>query len=166
MGERGLLFGLMLSLCACTTATQLLSGREDRPFEISNGPVCAGEEGDDCEELPVAMQVTGTTNRALHERVATGREMFEFGIGQKHVSLFSVAYAPDGTRIITGDEHGYARVWDATNGALVFELAPFDRSSPYYRPGPSRPVDSASISSDGSRILTVGRGAAHIWGVN
>ena len=61
---------------------------------------------------------------------------------------------------------GYARVWDATDGAMLFGLNPYDPNSPLWRPGPAEPISVVAISQDGSHILTVGRGAAHIWGVN
>ena len=98
--------------------------------------------------------------------VATGQKMFEFSIGTRHVALSSVAFSPDGKRIITGEEMGYARVWDATDGAMLFGLNPYDPNSPLWRPGPAEPISVVAISQDGSHILTVGRGAAHIWGVN
>lgn len=97
---------------------------------------------------------------------ATGEELFGFSIHTKHVSLMSVAYAPDGATIITGEELGYARVWDATSGDMLFGLNPYDTNSPHWRPGPSKSITDVAISPDGGRILTVGRGAAHIWGVN
>ena len=98
--------------------------------------------------------------------VATGQKMFQFSIGTRHVALSSIAYSPDGKRIITGEEMGYARVWDATNGAMLFGLNPYDPNSPLWRAGPAQPIEHVSISADGSHILTVGRGAAHLWGVN
>lgn len=98
--------------------------------------------------------------------VASGKEAFQFGIFTKHVALSSIAYAPDGKRIITGEEMGYARVWDAKDGKLLFGLNPYDPKSPLSRRGPAKPIQTVAISPDGSRILTVGRGAAHIWGVN
>ena len=98
--------------------------------------------------------------------VATGQKMFQFSIGTRHLALSSIAYSRDGKRIITGEEMGYARVWDATTGAMLFGLNPYDPSSPLWRAGPARPIEHVSISADGSYILTVGRGAAHIWGVN
>ena len=98
--------------------------------------------------------------------LATGKKMFAFSIGTRHVALSSIAYSPDGKRIITGEEMGYARVWDATDGAMLFGLNPYDPNSPLSRPGPARPIEHVAMSVDGSRILTVGRGAAHIWGAN
>jgi len=97
---------------------------------------------------------------------ATGKELFQFSIGTRHVGLSSLAYAPDGTRIITGEEMGYARVWDATSGALLFGLNPYEPKSSHWRPGPAAPIRSVAISPDGRHILTVGRGDAHIWGGN
>lgn len=97
---------------------------------------------------------------------ATGESLFGFSIHTRHVSLMSVAYAPDGATIITGEELGYARVWDATSGEMLFGLNPYDPDSPHWRPGPSRSITDVAISPDGSRILTVGRGAAHLWGSN
>jgi WD40 repeat protein len=107
----------------------------------------------------------GWDTMTVHE-AASGTKRFAVMISETNRVFSSVAFARDGKRIITGDEYGIAQVWNATNGELIFRLNAFDPSSAFYRPGPARPLSRVTISPDGSRILTVGRGAAHIWGAN
>ncbi|WP_435008935.1 protein kinase domain-containing protein [Tundrisphaera lichenicola] len=65
----------------------------------------------------------------------------------------SVAYSPDGSRILTGSDDGTARLWDATTGAEVLTIKAH-----------AGPVGSAVFSPDGSRILTGGADkTARIW---
>jgi WD40 repeat protein len=67
--------------------------------------------------------------------------------------LFSAAFSPDGTRIVTGSSDNTARVWDATSGASIAELK-----------GHANTVTSAVFSADGTRIVTASRdGMARVW---
>jgi WD40 repeat protein len=61
-------------------------------------------------------------------------------------SVAAVAWAPDGTRVITGGEDGTARVWDVETGETAWRLA-----------HPGR-VASVSFSKDGRQALTGDRG--------
>jgi len=40
----------------------------------------------------------------------------------RSVRPYSLAYSPDGRRIVTAAENGIARIWDAATGTLVHEL--------------------------------------------
>ncbi len=58
-------------------------------------------------------------------------------------SVWSVAFSPDGTRILTGSWDKTAKVWDARTGTLLLELK-----------GTQAGAYSVSFSPDGTRIVT------------
>jgi WD40 repeat protein len=72
--------------------------------------------------------------------------------------VLTVAFSPDGTRIVTGgttgsDRLAEASVWDARTGAELLELK-----------GHTAPVTSASFSPDGTRIITASEDrTAKVW---
>jgi WD40 repeat protein len=55
----------------------------------------------------------------------------------------SVAYSPDGTRIVTASNDKMAKVWDSSSGAFLFDLK-----------GVNAPVVALALSPDGTRIVT------------
>jgi WD40 repeat protein len=66
-------------------------------------------------------------------------------------ALTSAKFSPDGTRIVTADRNGTARVWDAATGQVVTPL-------------PSDGQRTISFSPDGSRIVTAGNNhRARLW---
>jgi len=64
----------------------------------------------------------------------------------------SVAYSPDGTRIVTTMGDRTARVWDAQTGKMLETLA-----------GHTDTIATAAYSPDGKRIVTGGDETARIW---
>jgi serine/threonine protein kinase len=68
----------------------------------------------------------------------------------------SVAFSPDGTRIVTGSggqhEPFKAKVWDARTGIHLFDL----KGLPPRVPGVNIPVVSVAFSADSKRIVTAG----------
>ena len=68
-------------------------------------------------------------------------------------AVTSVAFAPDGSRIVTGSFYDSAQVWDARTGKLLVELK-----------GHTSPVNSVAFSPDGQRIVTGSDdGLAKVW---
>ncbi len=57
--------------------------------------------------------------------------------------FWSLAFSPDGTRILTGRADGAATVWDVRSGMALFELK-----------GHTGAVSSVAFSPDGTRIVT------------
>ena len=57
--------------------------------------------------------------------------------------VYSAAFSPDGTRVVTASNDGTARVWDARTSHPFAELK-----------GHTRPVNSAAFSPDGTRVVT------------
>ena len=65
----------------------------------------------------------------------------------------SMAFSPDGSRIVTGSADGTARVWDAHTGAAIVTLKGHDER-----------VSQAVFSSDGKRIVTASWDkTARVW---
>jgi WD40 repeat protein len=70
-------------------------------------------------------------------------------------NVYSVAYSPDGSRIVTASEDNMARIWEAQTGRLLGSLEHDSQ------------VDSAAFSPDGTRIVTASDdGIARVWDVN
>jgi len=74
-------------------------------------------------------------------------------MGQPAVHSETIAFSPDGRRLLTGDSDGRARVWETGAGALLHTLvhagAP-DRTWAAYEP-------------QGTRLLTHGQGRLKLW---
>jgi hypothetical protein len=67
--------------------------------------------------------------------------------------VFSVAFSPEGARIVTGSGDKTARVWDAESGRELLTLK-----------GHAGPVSSVAFSPDGTRIITgSGDKTARVW---
>ncbi len=70
--------------------------------------------------------------------------------------ITTAAFAPDGTRIVTANDNGTARIWDTTTGAQLAVLS-----------GHQHAVLSAAFSPDGTRVVTASEdGTARIWDVS
>jgi WD40 repeat protein len=66
--------------------------------------------------------------------------------------VYSAAYSPDGSRIVTAGRDRTARVWDARTGRSLFVLRRHAGS-----------VYEAGFSPDGSRIVTVASSSGRVW---
>src|SRR5262249_48116431 len=104
-----------------------------------------------------ARVIDATTGKVLLELKGRQRPSAE---GTFPHGVLSVAFSPDGTRIVTGGtigtliwDFGQASVWDARTGAELVELK-----------GHTGAVMSAAFSPDGTRIIT-GRadGTVRVW---
>jgi WD40 repeat protein len=86
--------------------------------------------------------------------VTTGAEVRTLEHGRR---VYSVSFHPDGQRVATAAAiapESAVIVWDIATGRALFTLA-------HPEPGPDR----VEFSSDGSALLTSGRGAATVWNV-
>src|SRR5262249_31585682 len=66
--------------------------------------------------------------------------------------VYSAAFSPDGSRIVTASWDKTARIWDAATATEIAVLR-----------GHEDVVYSAAFSPDGSRIVTSGDKTARIW---
>ena len=68
--------------------------------------------------------------------------------------MYSAAFSPDGSRIVTASGDKTARIWDAATGKEIAVLRGHDDAS----------CISAAFSPDGSRIVTASEdNTARIW---
>jgi WD40 repeat protein len=74
---------------------------------------------------------------------STGKEAISFPALPKLEYVFSVAFSPDGKRLLWGNALSSARVWDLRKGKLLFNLQ-----------GHARGVPTAIFSPNGNQILT------------
>jgi outer membrane protein assembly factor BamB len=65
---------------------------------------------------------------------------------EQAVGAQSLAFSPDGRRIISGNADGTVKVWDAATGKVVFTLKAQDDDGPR--------IGSVAISGDGQRIVS------------
>jgi WD40 repeat protein/serine/threonine protein kinase len=118
-------------------------------FEAGNGELALRYLGE-CQE-----NLRGWEYRYLWTRI-NGKQTLVGHTG----TVSSVAFSPDGQRILTGSEDGTAKVWDAVTGREVLALEE-----------PKGLVLSVAFSQDGQRILTAGgergsgkrTGGAQVW---
>ena len=69
-------------------------------------------------------------------------------------SKSSIAFSPDGTKILTGCADGVARIWDAETGEVLLQFV-----------GHAGHFKSAVFSSDEKKVLTLASDNARIWDV-
>ena len=75
--------------------------------------------------------------------------------GHSHY-VWSVAYSPDGTKIVSGSYDNTIKIWDANTGACLQTLT-----------GHSGGVESVAYSPDGTKIISGSWDrTVKIWGEN
>ena len=83
---------------------------------------------------------SGWTTRS---RSGTRRRVRKHSRSKGMVQVLSVAFSPDGKRIVSGSDDGTIKVWDAATGQETLTLK-----------GHSSAVNSVAFSPDGKRIVT------------
>jgi WD40 repeat protein len=121
----------------------------------SNGPIAASAATSPVVGKPVQRSSLPEGSEAPKETALitapspTAVELLTLNVG---ANVYSVAFSPDGTRIVTGSDDGTARVWDAQSGKELLTLS--TGSSSY----------SVAFSPDGRRIATGSADAtARVW---
>jgi WD40 repeat protein len=69
--------------------------------------------------------------------------------------VLSVAFAPDGQRIVSGGADGTVRLWDVATGQEIQGFA-----------GHGRPVIAVAVSPDGKQVLSSDNDTVRLWGVD
>jgi WD40 repeat protein/tRNA A-37 threonylcarbamoyl transferase component Bud32 len=92
--------------------------------------------------------VTGWTDTVRVWDAVTGKELLV--LRGHDEPILTAVFSPDGSRIVSSDQKGAVRVWDARTGATLRKVEASDGSE--------------SFSPDGSRVVTVDKeGAVRIW---
>lgn len=101
----------------------------------------------------------------------TGQVVRTVNHDEQNEGFHSVAFSPDGTRLLISDPWNTATLWDIATGAIVFRLHPlFPRSPDLHMSGEAgdpdwRYVRDANFSPDGRRIVTAVAGVVHVWDI-
>jgi len=83
--------------------------------------------------------------------IETGEIVFSL---PHNATIYSASFSPDGSKILTSDDHGIARIWDAKSGAPIFAT---QRQAARMR--------RARFNRDGSRIVTAAEKVS-VWDVH
>ena len=93
--------------------------------------------------------------------IAEGPILYERSAANGSITPFSgpadgvrdMNFSPDGTRVVTAQSDGVARIWDASAGTVIQELR-----------GHSSAVVRAAFAPDGRHVVTIGDdGTARLW---
>jgi WD40 repeat protein/serine/threonine protein kinase len=132
-----------------TNETLLVRGREHElgaaAFSSDRTRVLAGERGGHAS--------VWTTLPASAQADAPGQLLLDLDHARE--TVYSVAFAPDGARLATGDTAGFARIWDAMSGELLHQLGPH-----------ADDVKAVGFSPDGRRLASADmKGQLRVWDV-
>ncbi len=135
------------------------SGSEQHSREVANRDVGRAKSALEAEDLAGA--------RAALQRVPPGMRRLEWGLlqrrtegsiytllGQLHL-ITSLAFSPDGSKLVTGSDDGTAWIWDAREGACVHKLADCDAA-----------VMGVAFSHNGQLVVTCGGHHVRIFSTN
>jgi WD40 repeat protein len=120
------------------------TGRVLATFDVGDKPIGADFAPDGEHFVLLTRRAVQLWNVKTRQRIGSPME-------HKEGSIQSLEFSADGRRVLTAASDGYARLWDATSGALVattLESVGF--------------LPSAALSRDGRRIVTAGADA-QIW---
>ena len=109
----------------------------------------------------------GNTSSALVFDVSSGKLLQTFYMHAPNEWVNSVAIAPDGKTIVTGNTDGTTRLWETSAGT---QLQVFGKPSPYTgnaNEWQSTWVNRVTYSPDGNTILTGdAQGVVHLWDIS
>jgi hypothetical protein len=104
-------------------------------------------------DLALPPDAANASSAAAAFAAAVSQANWRLGLGGHESYVYSAAFSPDGSRIVTASSDKTARIWDAASGKEIAVLRGHEKS-----------VDSAAFSRDGSRIVTASDDkTARIW---
>jgi WD40 repeat protein len=104
-------------------------------------------------DLALPADKTGASPAAAALAAAVSQANWRFALGGHDGTVFSAAFSPDASRIVTASYDKTARIWDAASAKEIAVLRGHDSA-----------VTSAAFSPGGSRIVTAsGDKTARIW---
>ena len=104
--------------------------------------------------------VTATGKAYSHEDQKSEARVWDIETGEivfslpHNATVYSASFSPDGSKILTSDDHGIARIWDAKSGAPIFATQ-----------GQAARMRRAHFNRDGSRIVTAAEKVS-VWDVH
>ena len=129
---------------AALSSTKLLGGEIDSALRLASRGASIGlaSPSDAVKASPSGAALAAAVRQAK----------WRFALGHDDI-VYSAAFSPDGSRIVTASRDKAARIWDAATAEEIAVLRGHDGA-----------VNSATFSPDGSRIVTASRDkTARIW---
>jgi hypothetical protein len=125
--------------------TRLLRGELDSAFKLASHGARI--------DLALAPGTVSGSSAAAQLAAFVSKSDWRLSLSGHENAVRSVAFSPDGARIVTASSDNTARIWDAATAKEIAVLR-----------GHERPVFSAVFSPDGARIITASSdNTARIW---
>lgn len=131
----------------------LQTGKERQAFETGQGPVRAVAFSDAPDRLFLATAGNDGAVKLWRPLLAFGKRPEPIVLRGHADAVTSIAFSPDGRRIVSGGRDGTLRVWDTATGQETFAFSAHADG-----------VTCVAFSHDGHRVASAGgEGTVRIW---